>query len=74
VFVGGNAVFGEKSGGPQCEFIYVFESVLLFAAISLDTHRDAGRETLDRRVEKIEQVFVGVRTLFDGFQLFLKRR
>ena len=46
----------KKARGTQRQFANILESVLLLAAVAFDPHRDARRKSLDRRVEKIEQV------------------
>ena len=47
---------------------------MFFTAVPLDTHCNARRETLDRSVEKIEQVFVGVRTPLLYLQILFELR
>ncbi len=73
-FIGADTVFGEETRRPHRQFADIVERVLLLAAVSLDPHRDAGREAFDRGIEQIEQVFVSIRTLFLCLQLLFESR
>ncbi len=64
----------QKSSGPQRAFAEISVGIALFAAVSLDAHRDPAFVVLRARVEELDEVLIRIDPFRFGFFVFIEAR
>src|SRR5437667_118207 len=68
-----DSLVSEESSRARRQLAQVCVGVLFFAAVALDTHRDASGVTFGRSLEQLQQIAIGVDAFWLSAQVLFER-